>query len=130
MLTIAVSWWVFTSAGLHPLWNVALGMLAGTGVTFVAGLAVSNGSVFDPYWSVLPPVVAVYLMADGDIGPGRCALAVLVVAFLWGLRLTANWARGWPGLAHEDWRYVELEERCPLPAGLVSCWACTSSRPS
>jgi steroid 5-alpha reductase family enzyme len=30
---------------------------------------------------------------------------------LWGLRLTANWARGWSGLNHEDWRYVNLQKQ-------------------
>ena len=28
----------------------------------------------------------------------------------WGARLTWNWARGWSGLVHEDWRYVDLRE--------------------
>jgi steroid 5-alpha reductase family enzyme len=35
------------------------------------------------------------------------------------VRLTANWAVGWPGLHHEDWRYLMLYERAPLPRWLV-----------
>jgi len=27
------------------------------------------------------------------------------------VRLTANWARGWTGLHHEDWRYVEIRAK-------------------
>ena len=110
---------VFTSAGLHPLWNVLLGMLAGTAVTYVAGLLVQNGSVFDAYWSVIPPVVALYLLVEGTIGPGPRALALLAVTFLWGLRLTLNWARGWSDLSHEDWRYPMLSERSGLPSWLT-----------
>ena len=26
----------------------------------------------------------------------------------WAVRLTWNWARGWTGLGHEDWRYVDI----------------------
>ena len=38
---------------------------------------------------------------------------VLVIALvsLWALRLTWNWARGWTGLDHEDWRYVDLRAK-------------------
>jgi steroid 5-alpha reductase family enzyme len=35
--------------------------------------------------------------------------------------LTSNWARDWPGLAHEDWRYLRLYEQGPKP--LVSLGA-------
>jgi steroid 5-alpha reductase family enzyme len=47
---------------------------------------------------------------------------VLVVALVvaWAVRLTWNWARGWPGLHHEDWRYGLLYERAPLPPWLTS----------
>lgn len=32
---------------------------------------------------------------------------VLALVLVWGARLTYNWARGWRGLGHEDWRYAE-----------------------
>jgi steroid 5-alpha reductase family enzyme len=32
---------------------------------------------------------------------------VLTLVIVWGARLTYNWARGWQGLGHEDWRYAE-----------------------
>ena len=31
----------------------------------------------------------------------------------WGVRLTYNWARSWPGLHHTDWRYVILRDKAP-----------------
>ena len=33
---------------------------------------------------------------------------VLALVLAWGVRLTANWLRGWRGLGHEDWRYVQM----------------------
>ena len=31
----------------------------------------------------------------------------------WGVRLTYNWARSWPGLHHTDWRYLAMKEKAP-----------------
>jgi steroid 5-alpha reductase family enzyme len=110
---------IFGVLGAHPLVNVLVGMLAAMGVTFAATLLWRNGSVFDPYWSVLPPFVALYLAgAGGSLGSPACT-AILVVLFAWAVRLTLNWAVGWPGLQHEDWRYLMLYERAPLPRWAV-----------
>lgn len=92
-----------------PYLAVAAAMFAGTVVIFVFSRAVNNTSMFDAYWSVAPPVVAVALVLTADPGvPAARQALVLAVVFLWAIRLTANWARGWPGLDHEDWRYVEM----------------------
>jgi steroid 5-alpha reductase family enzyme len=118
-LAIAVAWWLFQGAGRHPLWNVALGMLAATGVTFAFTLVWNNGSVFDPYWSVIPPVVALYFADLGNSGETPLGTALMIVMFTWAVRLTANWAVGWPGMHHEDWRYPMLYARAPMPRWLV-----------
>ncbi|MCB9371540.1 MAG: DUF1295 domain-containing protein [Microthrixaceae bacterium] len=92
-----------------PYLAVAAGMFAGTVVIFVFSRAVNNTSMFDAYWSLAPPVVAVSLVIAAEPGvPGARQALVLAVVLLWAVRLTANWARGWPGLDHEDWRYVEM----------------------
>ena len=71
-------------------------------VTFVAALHADNGSVFDPWWSVLPPFAALWLtgLSDSD-GLTPRQVAVHAVVWFWAFRLTANWAIGWPGLHHE-----------------------------
>lgn len=40
----------------------------------------------------------------------RQIIICLLVSF-WGIRLTYNWVKGWPGLHHEDWRYIDLREQ-------------------
>ena len=45
--------------------------------------------------------------------------ALLLVLCVWGVRLTVNWAVGWPGMHHEDWRYLMLYECAQLPRWLV-----------
>ena len=123
----AVAVWVavavFRSLDAHPLLDVLAGMLAATGVTFVATLVWRNGSVFDAYWSVLPPFVALHLAAVGRAFETPLCTALLLVVFAWAVRLTANWAIGWSGLAHEDWRYEMLYERARMPRWLVQLLA-------
>ncbi len=96
------------SGGLHPLLAAGLADLAATVVVFAFSLAYNNSSFYDPYWSLAPPVLALYwLLAAGSRGlPARQALAGALLA-IWAARLTFNWLRRWRGLSHEDWRYAD-----------------------
>lgn len=99
--------------GEAPLVLVAGADLAATLVIFAFSRAFGNSSFYDAYWSVAPVPIALYLTLGPGLGealPARQGLVVLLVA-LWAVRLTHNWARGWSGLAHEDWRYVDLKAR-------------------
>jgi steroid 5-alpha reductase family enzyme len=94
---------------LHPLTTVAVGMGVAALTIFGFSRALNNSSMFDAYWSVVPPVVALYLVSVAAPGvPAGRQVTVTVLVFAWGIRLTANWARSWPGLDHEDWRYVDV----------------------
>jgi len=123
VLAIGAAWAVFAEslgAGWHPQLALVFGLLGSTAVTYVASLVLDNGSVFDPWWSVLPPVVALW-MSGLSPEPALTArqVAVHAVVWFWAVRLTSNWARGWPGLHHEDWRYVDLYAQWPLPRWAV-----------
>ena len=79
-------------------------------VVFGFSMGLSNSSVYDAYWSVAPvPLYALFLVQPEAMNGEsvRQALVGLVVV-AWSLRLTLNWATGWPGMHHEDWRYVRL----------------------
>jgi steroid 5-alpha reductase family enzyme len=92
-----------------PLVVVAVADLAGTVVIFGWSRVLNNSSMYDAYWSVVPPAVAVYFVAVADDGANVLRqVLVLTIVWLWALRLTGNWARSWPGLHHEDWRYVDM----------------------
>lgn len=98
---------------------LAVGFAVSVAILYVASQIVGNGSTFDAWWSVVPPAFAVWfaIAADGD---ATRRWLVALCALLWGIRLTANWAIGWPGLHHEDWRYVKLYADAPMPRWLVS----------
>lgn len=105
-----------------PVLTVFAADLVATLVIFGASLWLANSSMYDAYWSAAPPVIALYWASapsGSQADPARQAL-VLVLVFAWGIRLTWNWARGWPGLHHEDWRYRQLRENEIAPYWLVS----------
>jgi steroid 5-alpha reductase family enzyme len=117
---IALAWLVFELAPYEPHGAMVAGLYASVAATFAAALHTKNGSVFDPWWSILPPIAALWLTGLSD-HPDLTArqLAVHAVVWFWAVRLTANWAVSWPGLDHEDWRYVDMVNNWPFPAWLV-----------
>lgn len=93
-----------------PLWRAAYADIAATLVIFAYSRVFDNSSFYDAYWSVAPPVLMLYWwlqQPDMAVGSRELVLGCLVV--LWAVRLTHNWARGWQGLQHVDWRYVDLK---------------------
>ncbi len=50
--------------------------------------------------------IACYIAAIGVGDAGAAQWSAFILLQLYGLRLTSNFYRDWPGLKHEDWRYV------------------------
>jgi len=92
----------------HPLAVALFADVAATLAIFAWSLAHRNSSFYDAYWSVAPLPIALYWWAVGEGAAGVRVSLVLLAITAWGGRLTWNWARGWRGLDHEDWRYVDL----------------------
>ena len=103
-----------------PLLMAIVMDVIGTLVIFGFGRYYSNSSFYDPYWSVVPPAMALFWMSVGSSGEVVLReLAVLGVIFYWATRLTLNWAYFWEGMNHEDWRYEMLRNRAPKVAVLT-----------
>ncbi len=111
-LALALAVGVVHVTGLtHPLAQIGLGTVVATLVVFGASLLSDNSSLYDPYWSVQPlAIVGYYLVRLFDAPTARTVLVSLLV-FLYAVRLTSNFYRGWPGLAHEDFRYRAFRTR-------------------
>jgi len=97
-------------SGLHPVYTILAADIAGTLVVYVFGRIFRNASFYDPYWSLAPLVIALYWILVYTPNNALAARQIIVTAlvFAWGLRLTFNWARGWRGIKHEDWRYTDF----------------------
>lgn len=99
--------------GEHPIAVAAVADFVATVVIFGFSLAFTNSSFYDPYWSAAPvPIVLYWALAPGaEAAPAPRQVLVIVLVALWAIRLTANWARGWTGLGHEDWRYIDIRAK-------------------
>ncbi len=86
--------------------------LIATVVVFVASRLHHNSSFYDPYWSVLPPLLMLgwWIESDTPADDLRSWL-VMAVILIWAIRLTGNWIYAFPGLHHEDWRYPMVRAR-------------------
>ena len=117
LVAAAVGLWTGLCFGSErPLLTLFLADVAATVAIWAFSMAFDNGSFYDAFWSVAPPFFVAGWIAEASHGTSptrQAAVAILVLA--WALRLTWNWARGWPGLHHEDWRYPLLYERAPMP---------------
>ena len=104
--------WLVIGPTTDLLWLDALiADILGTIVIFAFSRVHHNSSFYDAYWSVIPPLLLVYWWIEGGLGVDSVrAWLVFVVVLLWAVRLTANWAAGFPGLHHEDWRYGLLRD--------------------
>lgn len=100
-----------TFTGGEPFVQAVAGGIAATVVLYLCSIVFKNSGFYDCYWSVVPVVYALFwLYAYGAWTQPRALMAALVTA-AWGTRLTVNWATHWEGLAHEDWRYVDLRAK-------------------
>jgi steroid 5-alpha reductase family enzyme len=110
-LAIALLAGIAFGGGRHPIAVALIADVAATLAIFAFSFAFGNTSFYDPYWSVVPPIVAVFFaLVPGGIAVFDRQLLVIALVLLWSVRLTWNWARGWTGLHHEDWRYADMRK--------------------
>ena len=110
----------WAAAAMAELWALLLADAVATVITWFFGLVFRNVSVYDPYWSVAPPV----MFTAWAVYKGCFTLPVvllLIAVWYWGIRLTGNWAYTFKGLDHEDWRYTRYREtQSPLVFHLIN----------
>ena len=103
----------------NPLIRLFLADVLATIIVWGFGLLYENVSVYDPYWSVFPPVA--FLAWAFYTGVWSLPVILLLVAsWYWGWRLTRNWAITFKGIAHEDWRYTKYRSLHPLVFHLIN----------
>jgi len=121
LVALAVALWLLAGErGDRPLAALIGADLAATLIIFAFGARWHNASVFDAFWSVAPPLMVLYWIGVAEEAVLLRQVVVAALVFAWGIRLTYNWVVGWPGLHHEDWRYLDMYAKAPLPKWLVS----------
>lgn len=95
----------------NKLITALLADIVATIVVYIFSTGFKNASLYDAYWSVAPPVIAMYWFQHGTYGFFQ--LMIIIAIFIWAARLTWNWAKGWSDLHHQDWRYTQLQQQNP-----------------
>lgn len=98
---------------------IFLADIVATLFVYLAGVFVKNTSVYDPYWSVQPLVIVIFLLTRFQVW-NFGILLMLIALFYWGIRLTANWAYTFDSLETQDWRYDMLKEKSKKLYPIVS----------
>ena len=91
--------------------SLFLADLLATIVVFIFSLIFRNASVYDPYWSVQPPVILGIALAKLDSENPLLGCFLFAAVLFWALRLTANWIYNFESFEYQDWRYVMLKEK-------------------
>lgn len=97
--SLTFDWWL----------SLLIADVVATVATFAFSLIFKNASVYDPYWSVQPPVILIAFTVGKEIT--TLGVLLIVAVSFWAVRLTANWAYTFRGLNHQDWRYTMLKEK-------------------
>ena len=108
-----------------PLENLVYKLLvidvALTVLIAIVGLLVKNDSMYDPYWSLIPFLMLIYWIDASHVQEFNARIFIMItLVSWWSWRLTYNWIRGWKGIKHEDWRYVDLRKKTKAFYPLVS----------
>ena len=107
------------SAAVKPLLSLFVADVVATIIVWASGLLYENVSVYDPYWSVFPPVA--FLLWAFYTGVWSLPVILLLIAsWYWGWRLTRNWVITFKGIGHEDWRYTKYRSLHPVVFHLIN----------
>ncbi|MCR4880104.1 MAG: DUF1295 domain-containing protein [Bacilli bacterium] len=79
-------------------------------IIWVFSIFLKNTSLYDPYWSLTPWVIATYLMIHLRIS-NVYTFIVYIVFSIWSWRLTINWMITFDDIYWEDWRYKMYREK-------------------
>lgn len=93
--------------------RLLLSNIAATLIIYLFSLILDNASLYDPYWSVQPPMILILTFIHLGIQLSLPILMMLSSIVFWSMRLTLNWARGWVGFQEQDWRYTMLKQKAP-----------------
>ncbi|HEY8365237.1 MAG TPA: DUF1295 domain-containing protein [Haloplasmataceae bacterium] len=111
-IAIGISYFCFTLLNnkINLLWATLISDLLCTLIIFMFSLIFNNSSCYDPYWSVIPPLIVLLWIINLSYWD-LYSILILLTYLIWSIRLTYNWVTNWQGLTHEDWRYVNFRKR-------------------
>ena len=112
ILIYAVSFYLsylLLSESISHIWmKITLWHIYATLFIYIGSVILKNSSLYDPFWSVAPVPIVIYLAIISDNSMLLKILVTFPIIF-WAARLTRNWLISWRGFEHEDFRYIDLK---------------------
>lgn len=109
----------FAGAYFSSFWikeNIYLQLLfmdvVATIIIWIFSIFLKNTSLYDPYWSLTPWVIATYLFIVTKVS-NPYTLILYIIFSIWSWRLTINWMITFDNLSWEDWRYKGYRNKLP-----------------
>lgn len=104
------------------IYAMLIANVAMTLIVFIGSVIYNNSSFYDPYWSVLPPVIVFVFMVEST-SFNVWYVPVFMAVCLWSHRLTYNWYKNFVGFGKEDFRYQDFRQKFPKTYWLISLLA-------
>ena len=112
MIALACSYiFIISYKNDNPIYTLLYADIIATVIIYTSSYLFKNSSIYDPYWSVIPPFLLLFWILVIDKINIINSYFLLFSVLFWAIRLTYNWIRGWEGLTQEDWRYIDLRNK-------------------
>jgi steroid 5-alpha reductase family enzyme len=94
----------------HPVAIVLILDIIATLTIFSFSVLFNNSSLYDPYWSIVPPLILVFWVFHEQTMEALTIMQIIILSLVlvWSVRLTLNWLTRWRGIKDEDWRYISF----------------------
>ena len=108
--------YILVPESISNIWlKITIWHIYATIFIYIGSVILKNSSLYDPFWSVAPIPIALYLAINFE-NTLIVKFLVLTPIIFWALRLTRNWIISWEGFEHEDFRYIDLKNTNMLRA--------------
>ena len=108
--------YILVPESISNIWlKITIWHIYATIFIYIGSVILKNSSLYDPFWSVAPIPIALYLALNFE-NTLIVKFLVLTPIIFWALRLTRNWIISWKGFDHEDFRYIDLKNTSMLKA--------------
>ena len=95
---------------VEPFLTLFICDIVATAVIWIFGIFLKTASIYDPYWSVQPPIIYLSTMIIfNNFNLGTILFFIMIL--IWSIRLTTNFIITFNDIRYIDWRYKELKEK-------------------
>ena len=109
VLTTIIGIIIYNKLPYSNIINIFIVDIICTIIVYIFSVIFKNASIYDPYWSVQPIIILTLYSLTKTINIP--IIIMLISIYIWGIRLTLNWAYTFKNLTHQDWRYTMLKEK-------------------